>query len=153
MAKINRINPEGISKPFSNYSHVVTAEGAQKLVFCAGQVAADVDGKVLPPDDFDAQAKMVMANLTKALAAGGAKLSDVTKITIYLCNPHDVPKARGLLQTYFEGHPPGTARARQSEFSAGDRGDRRGVIFPGSGAVEGRVPAAVRAGTFHIIAP
>ena len=42
MAKITRTNPEGISKPFSNYSHVVTAEGAQKLVFCAGQVAADV---------------------------------------------------------------------------------------------------------------
>ena len=34
MAKITRTNPEGISKPFSNYSHVVTAEGAQKLVFC-----------------------------------------------------------------------------------------------------------------------
>ena len=30
-------------------------------------------GNVLPPDDFDAQAKMVMENLTKALAAGGAK--------------------------------------------------------------------------------
>jgi len=28
MAKITRINPEGTSKPFSNYSHVVTAEGA-----------------------------------------------------------------------------------------------------------------------------
>src|SRR3981081_2692289 len=106
MAKITRISPEGLAKPFSNYSHVVTAEGAQKLVFCAGQVAADVDGKVLPPDDFDAQAKMVMENLTKALAAGGAKLSDVTKITIYLCNPHDVPKVRGILQTYFEGHHP-----------------------------------------------
>jgi enamine deaminase RidA (YjgF/YER057c/UK114 family) len=39
---------------------VVTAEGAQKLVFCAGQVAADADGNVLPPDDFDAQAKMVI---------------------------------------------------------------------------------------------
>ena len=108
MAKITRINPEGISKPFSNYSHVVTAEGAQKLVFCAGQVAADVDGKVLPPDDFEAQAKMVMANLTKALAAGGAKISDVVKITIYTCSPHDVPKARGLLQTYFAGNPPGS---------------------------------------------
>ena len=67
MPKITRTNPEGISKPFSNYSHVVTAEGAQKLVFCAGQVGADVDGKVLPPDDFDAQAKMVMANLTNCL--------------------------------------------------------------------------------------
>ena len=108
MAKITRTNPSNISKPFASYSHVVTVEGAQKLVFCAGQVAADVDGKVLPPDDFDAQASMVMQNLTNALAAGGAKISDVTKITIYICNPHDVPKARGVLQTYFGEHPPGS---------------------------------------------
>jgi enamine deaminase RidA (YjgF/YER057c/UK114 family) len=108
MAKITRTNPEGISKPFSNYSHVVTAEGAQKLVFCAGQVAADAEGTVLPPDDFEAQAKMVMQNLTRALEAGGAKLSDVVKITIYIINPHDVPKARGILQTYFAGHAPGS---------------------------------------------
>lgn len=108
MAKITRTNPNNISKPFSNYSHVVTAEGAQKLVFCAGQVAADVDGKVLPPDDFDAQAKMVMQNLTNALAAAGAKLADVTKITIYICNPHDVPRARKILQDYFGEHPPGS---------------------------------------------
>jgi len=108
MATIKRISPPDIAKPFANYSHVVTAEGAQKLVFCAGQVAADADGKVLPPDDFDAQAKMVMENLTKALAAGGAKISDVVKITIYICNPHDVPKARGILAGYFGGHPPGS---------------------------------------------
>ena len=108
MAKITRTNPKTISKPFTNYSHVVTAEGAKKLVFCAGQVAADVDGKVLPPDSFEAQTKMVMKNLKNALAAGGAKLSDVTKITIYICNPHDVPKARGILFDYFGKHPPGS---------------------------------------------
>jgi enamine deaminase RidA (YjgF/YER057c/UK114 family) len=108
MAKITRINPDGIAKPAANYSHVVTAEGAQKLVFCAGQVAVDPDGTVLPPDDFDAQAKMVMANLTKALAAGGAKIADVTKVTIYICNQHDVPKARRVLETYFAGHAPGS---------------------------------------------
>ena len=39
MAKITRINPEGISKPLANYSHVVTAEGAQKLVFCYRHIA------------------------------------------------------------------------------------------------------------------
>ena len=108
MAKITRINPKDISTPFASYSHVVTAEGAQKLVFCAGQVAADADGKVLPPDDFDAQARMVMKNLTSALAAGGATIADVTKITIYIVNPHDVPKARGVLQSYFGEHPPGS---------------------------------------------
>ena len=32
----------------------------------------------------------------------------MTKITIYICNPHDVPKARGILQNYFAGHPPGS---------------------------------------------
>ena len=106
MAKITRSQPPNVSKPFANYSHVVTAEGAQKLVFCAGQVAADADGTVLPRDDFDAQAKMVMENLKNALAAGGAKLSDVTKINIFICNPHDVPKARGILATWFDGHPP-----------------------------------------------
>lgn len=108
MAKIVRTNPKTISKPFSSYSHVVTAEDAKKLVFCAGQVAADVDGKVLPPDSFEAQAKMVMKNLENALAAGGAKLSDVTKITIYICNPHDVPNARAILNDYFGKHPPGS---------------------------------------------
>ena len=108
MATISRIDPEGVARPFANYSHVVTAAGIHKLVFCAGQVAADAEGAVLPPDDFDQQADMVMANLGKALAAGGAKLSDVTKVTIYICNPHDVPKARGVLGKYFVGHAPGS---------------------------------------------
>jgi len=106
MAKITRINPKTISKPFSNYVHVVTVEGSKKLVFCAGQVAADVKGNVLPPDSFESQTKMVMKNLRNALAAGGAKLSDVTKITIYICNSHDVSKARGILRDYFGKHPP-----------------------------------------------
>jgi enamine deaminase RidA (YjgF/YER057c/UK114 family) len=108
MATIKRTNPEEIAKPFANYSHVVTAEGAKKLVFCAGQVAADGEGRVMPPDDFDAQAKLVMKNLQHALAGGGATLADVVKLTIYICNPHDVPKARTILQDYFDGHPPGS---------------------------------------------
>ena len=106
MAKLTRTNPDSLHKPFSNYAHVVTAEGAQRLVFCAGQVAADASGTVLPPDDFDAQARLVMGNLEKALAAGGAKLADVTKVTIYIVNPHDVSKARAILTNYFGSNPP-----------------------------------------------
>jgi len=103
---IARINPKTIAKPFSNYAHVVTVDGAKRLVFCAGQVAANVNGKVLPPTSFEAQTKMVMKNLKNALAAGGAKFSDVTKVTIYICNPHDVPKARAVLFDYFGDNPP-----------------------------------------------
>ena len=106
MATLTRTNPPGVHQPFSNYSHVVTADDTKRLVFCAGQVAADADGKVLPPDDFDAQTRMVMSNLEKALAAGGAKFTDVTKVTIYIVNPHDVAKARGILSNYFGANPP-----------------------------------------------
>jgi len=89
MATLTRKSSAKAHKPFANYSHVVTAQGASKLVFCAGQVAADPTGKVMPPDDFAAQTKMVMQNLELALADGGASLKDVTKVTIYICNPHD----------------------------------------------------------------
>jgi enamine deaminase RidA (YjgF/YER057c/UK114 family) len=106
MVKLTRHNPEGLHKPFSNYSHVVTAEGGQRMVFCAGQVAADVNGNVLPPDNFDAQARQVMSNLEKALAAGGAGFRDVTKVTIYIVNPHDVAKGRAILADYFGTAPP-----------------------------------------------
>ena len=106
MATLTRKSPAGAHKPFAHYSHVVTAEGASKLVFCAGQVAADPTGKVLPPDDFAAQTKMVMENLRLALAEVGAALKDVVKVTIFICNPHDVPKARAILQEHFGDNPP-----------------------------------------------
>jgi enamine deaminase RidA (YjgF/YER057c/UK114 family) len=106
MATLTRKSSAKAHKPFAKYSHVVTAQGVNKLVFCAGQVAADPTGKVLPPDDFAAQTKMVMQNLELALADGGASLKDVTKVTIYICNPHDVPKARSILQDYFGNDPP-----------------------------------------------
>jgi enamine deaminase RidA (YjgF/YER057c/UK114 family) len=106
MATLTRKSPAGAHKPFAHYSHVVIAQGASKLVFCAGQVAADPTGKVLPPDDFAAQTKMVMENLRLALADGGAALKDVVKVTIFICNPHDVPKARAILQEYFGDNPP-----------------------------------------------
>ncbi|MDC7787402.1 RidA family protein [Rhodoplanes sp. TEM] len=106
MTRITRTCPPDIHAPFSNYSHSVSVEGATRLVFCAGQVAADPSGTVLPPDDFAAQTEMVMTNLGKALAAGGATFADVTKVTIYVCNPHDVPKARAILRDWFGDSPP-----------------------------------------------
>jgi 2-iminobutanoate/2-iminopropanoate deaminase len=106
MVTLPRKSPARAHEPFANYSHVVTAQGVNKLVFCAGQVAADPSGKVLPPDDFEAQTKLVIENLKLALAEGGASQKDVVKVMIYACNPHDVPKARSILEDYFGGDPP-----------------------------------------------
>jgi enamine deaminase RidA (YjgF/YER057c/UK114 family) len=78
------INPAGLPVP-QTYSHVVVASGS-KLVFIAGQEPEDERGNLVGPGDLAAQARQVFANLGRALAAGGARPGEVTKITIFVVN-------------------------------------------------------------------
>jgi 2-iminobutanoate/2-iminopropanoate deaminase len=100
------LKPKGTHTPFSNYSHVVIVENSKKLIFCAGQVAGDPNGKILGPDDFEAQGELVMENLKKVLAEAGASLTDVVKLVSYVCSPHDVKKVRALVKKHFPNNPP-----------------------------------------------
>jgi enamine deaminase RidA (YjgF/YER057c/UK114 family) len=75
---LERINPPGLSTP-RTYSHVVKAG---KLLFIAGQVAADEKGNVVGQTMAE-QLERVLANLETALKSQGADFSHVAKITIY----------------------------------------------------------------------
>lgn len=81
---LNCINPEGLPTP-ETFSHVIVSTG-NKMVFVAGQVAEDSSGNVVGAGDMAAQARQVFANLGRALAAGGARPSQVTKLTIFVAN-------------------------------------------------------------------
>jgi enamine deaminase RidA (YjgF/YER057c/UK114 family) len=78
------INPEDLPTPLT-YSHVIVATGS-RLVFVAGQEPEDEQGTLAGPGDLAAQAHQVFANLGRALAAGGARPDQVTKITIFVVN-------------------------------------------------------------------
>jgi 2-iminobutanoate/2-iminopropanoate deaminase len=69
-------NPPELSKP-NGYSQVAIVNRG-RLVFVAGQVGMDKDGKMA--NDFTAQAKQAFANLKVALVAAGAKPADLIKI-------------------------------------------------------------------------
>jgi enamine deaminase RidA (YjgF/YER057c/UK114 family) len=56
------------------------------LVFTAGACPLDQDGNIVGAGDVQRQARQVMANLTEALAAAGASLSDVLKTTVYVAS-------------------------------------------------------------------
>ena len=73
-------NPPELSKP-NGYSHVAIVNHG-KLVFVAGQVGMDKDGKVSA--DFVTQAKQAFANLKAALAAAGATPAGLVKINYYV---------------------------------------------------------------------
>lgn len=106
MVKSTHLRPTNTHTPFSHYSHAVIVENPSKFIFCAGQVAGNADGKILGPDDFEAQGELVMANLQNVLADAGAKMTDVIKLVSYVCSPHDVKKVRALVKKHFPDNPP-----------------------------------------------
>ena len=90
---LERLTPAGLSKPAA-YTQVVVARGG-RIVFVAGQVSIDAEGKLVAPGNFSGQVNQVFANLRVALAGAGATPADVTKITIYIVGYR--PEMRPLL--------------------------------------------------------
>jgi enamine deaminase RidA (YjgF/YER057c/UK114 family) len=79
---LQRLTPAGLFKPTA-YTQVVVARG-RRMIFLAGQVSIDAEGRLVAPGDFGGQVRQVFANLRTALEGAGATPADVTKITIYV---------------------------------------------------------------------
>jgi enamine deaminase RidA (YjgF/YER057c/UK114 family) len=71
--------------PRAPYAYAAVAP-AGSLVFTAGACPIDAEGVVAAPGDHVAQAELAMANLVTALAAAGARLTDVLKTTVYVAS-------------------------------------------------------------------
>ncbi|XYH95048.1 RidA family protein [Sorangium sp. So ce1128] len=78
---ITLVNPSGLPK-IEAYRQVSIATGS-KLVFIAGQVAWDADGRTVGVGDFAAQVEQCYLNVATALAGVGGSFYDVAKLTIY----------------------------------------------------------------------
>ena len=81
MAHKRFVNPPGL-KPLGMYSNAACGRGT--MVFIAGQVAVDAEGKIVGRGDIEAQAVQVFENLKLALGAAGATFEDVLKLTIFI---------------------------------------------------------------------
>jgi 2-iminobutanoate/2-iminopropanoate deaminase len=81
MAEKRFVNPPGL-KPLGMYSN--TACGRGTMVFIAGQVAVDAEGKTVGRGNYEAQAVQVFENLKLALGAAGATFEDVLKLTFFI---------------------------------------------------------------------
>jgi enamine deaminase RidA (YjgF/YER057c/UK114 family) len=88
---VTLINPDGLPKP-DVYRQLSIATGS-KLVFLAGQVARDADGRHVGEGDFAAQVEQAYLNIGTALAAVGGTFDDVAKLTIYVVDwgPEKMP--------------------------------------------------------------
>ena len=82
---VERINPEELARP-SGFSHAVSAP-AGRMVFLAGQIGMDRDGKVA--GGVVPQFEHALGNLLTALAAAGGQPADLVSLTIYLVDVED----------------------------------------------------------------
>ena len=83
---LERINPPELGRP-SGFSHAVSAT-ARRMVFLAGQVGLDRDGKVVS-GGVVAQFEQALGNLLTALAAAGGQPGDLVSLTIYIVDLAD----------------------------------------------------------------
>jgi enamine deaminase RidA (YjgF/YER057c/UK114 family) len=81
---ITLVNPDGLPKP-EVYRQMSIASGS-KLVFLAGQVARDADGRRVGEGDLAAQVEQCYLNIGTALAEIGGSFDDVAKLTVYIVN-------------------------------------------------------------------
>ena len=105
----NRIEPEGLYD-HPAYTHLITVEGSLKTLYLAGQISVDKEFKCVGPGDWRAQYIQVMENLKVVLAAGGATLSDITQMRLFVTDIGAyfaiVRDKENPVPDYFEGQPP-----------------------------------------------
>jgi enamine deaminase RidA (YjgF/YER057c/UK114 family) len=91
------INPETLGKP-PGYTHVVEATAPGRIVYIAGQLGVDRDGKL--SSDIRLQAVQTFENLKNALAAVGGRFEHVVKFNNYLVDLKYLPVFRQVRDSY-----------------------------------------------------
>jgi enamine deaminase RidA (YjgF/YER057c/UK114 family) len=78
-----QVNPWSWQDGFG-FSQAWRVDGAETVVFVAGQGPVSADGQLVGEDDFEAQARQTFENLETVLGQAGASLDSLVKLTVYL---------------------------------------------------------------------
>lgn len=99
------INPPTMARPVG-YSHIAEVTGG-RMVYIAGQVALDREGRLVGEGDLRAQTEQVFANLQAALEAVSTDFNHVVKFGIFLLDFSQVQAVREVRDRYVNlEHPP-----------------------------------------------
>jgi enamine deaminase RidA (YjgF/YER057c/UK114 family) len=79
---IKLLNPPTLFDSSPSFSHIAAFSTPVQMVYCAGQVGADVNGKAA--EGLEAQVRLTFQNLKECLAATDASLRGLVKITFYV---------------------------------------------------------------------
>lgn len=102
--QVDYINPAGLQKP-RGYTQVVSVSGPHRTIYIGGQDAVNEKGELIGKGSLKAQTEQVLGNIEKALAAAGAKLENLVKLTIYLVAGQNPREGFAAFQEKWQNKP------------------------------------------------
>lgn len=88
------------------FSQAWRVDGAETVVFVAGQGPVSPDGELVGDGDFEAQVRQTFANLETVLDRAGASLASLVKLTVYLTDIGTLREYGRLRAELLPGPPP-----------------------------------------------
>jgi len=98
---VKRWNPDSMAAPIGRYRHLAQVPAGHELVLVAGQIGVRPDGMLAGPD-AEAQAREVLANVERALAAAGAEPGQLVKVFTMVAGTEHLPGIRTAMGEAFE---------------------------------------------------
>src|SRR5215510_2956694 len=87
------------------YSHIVEVRGG-RMLYIAGQLALDLNGKLVGPGAFREQVRQVFENLKTRLEEVGASFENVVKLNYYITDASDLQALRETRDSYINTENP-----------------------------------------------
>lgn len=97
------IRTESAPAPIGPYNQAIEVTGA-RMLFISGQIGMTADGTM--PDDIEAQARQVCANLLAVLKAAGMEARNLVRTTIYLKDLNDFNTVNRIYDEMVGDEPP-----------------------------------------------
>ncbi len=105
--KIESINPKSLRIPTKAYSQgILIPLGNAELLFVTGQIAQDIDGNVVAPNDAKTQTKLIFSRIEDILQESEMTINNIVKVQIFLTNIDDSSIVSNIRDEIFKTNRP-----------------------------------------------
>jgi 2-iminobutanoate/2-iminopropanoate deaminase len=119
------ISSAGAPAAIGPYSQAVRVGST---VYLSGQIALDPVSGQLVEGGFEAQVHRAFQNMKAVAEAAGGSLADVVKLTLFLTDLADFPKANEIMQTYFAQPYPARSTVGVASLPRGARFEAEAIM-------------------------
>ncbi len=102
----NKIFTEYAPHPVGPYSQAIVAGNT---IYVAGQGGMDPSSSKILNATFEEEVTRTFENIKAILAAAGATMNDVVKVTVYLADLNNFGRMNEIYKKYFSADPPARA--------------------------------------------